>query len=65
LEQKRVDPSQPITLRDSFLSKAPEHRRIPRRKLELSQQITVTFWSAALPRRFLHGRQLFVGSCVI
>jgi hypothetical protein len=54
LEQQRVDPSQPITLRGSFLSKAQEHRRIPRLKRELSGQITVTFWSAALPRRFLH-----------
>jgi hypothetical protein len=32
--------------------KAPEHRRTPKRKRELSSEIVATFWSAALLRRF-------------
>ena len=33
-------------------SKAPEHRRIPKRKRELDVEAAATFWSAALLRRF-------------
>jgi hypothetical protein len=33
-------------------SKAPEHRRTPKRKRERSAELAVTLWSAAPLRRF-------------
>jgi hypothetical protein len=33
-------------------SKAPEHRRTPKRKRGLDAELAATFWSAALLRRF-------------
>jgi hypothetical protein len=37
---------------NSGRSKAPEHRRTPKRKREWSAELAVTLWSAAPLRRF-------------